>query len=131
MTTLVKISILRIILLSVTLVFAPLLNYSMASSLTSTDSLAHEHSEGTPSNHKHNVSENHDIKHCSLENTTGVCTHQADDSCGTSCCINILLMSSSAQVLTIPTIHQSHYNTFLQHAKLRSIDNQLRPPRFS
>jgi len=124
-------SILRIILLSITLVFAPLLNYSMASSLTSIDSSAHVHSEGSPSNHQHNSSKNHNVKHCSLEHAKGVCNHQANDHCSTSCCVNILLMSSSAQVLTISTIHQSYYSTFLQHAEIRSIDNQLRPPQFS
>jgi len=131
MTTSVNITILRIMLLSVTLVFTPLLNYSMAATEGNTKSTPHEHLEGATSSHHHTSSENHDVKHCSLESGIGVCNHQADEQCATSCCVNILLMSSSALVLTIPTIHQSHYNTFIQHAKTKSIDNQLRPPQFS
>jgi len=131
MTTSVKMTILRIMLLSVTLVFTPLLNYSMASTLDSTTTEPHDHLEASLSNHHHTSSENHDFKKCSLESGAGVCNHQADEQCATSCCVNILLMSSSTPVLIIPTIHQSHYNTFMQHAKVKSIDNQLRPPQYS
>ena len=56
MTTSVKMTILRIMLLSVTLVFTPLLNYSMASTLDSTNTEPHDHLEASLSNHHHTSS---------------------------------------------------------------------------
>ena len=130
----VKLSIIRVILLGVTLLFAPLYTYNMANASMSVNHESHENSEltsthFTTTNH-HSASQNHDVNHCSLDSGHSKCNHQSGDKCSTTCCVNFVLITTSVQELTNIHTHIDYYNTFRQLAESSSIDNQLRPPQF-
>jgi len=131
----VELSIIRVILLGVTLLFAPLYTYNMANANMSINHESHENSglkstHFTTTNH-HSTSLNQDVNHCSLDNGHSECSHQEGDKCSTTCCVSFVLITTSVQELTNIHLPIDYYNTFRQHAESTSIDNQLRPPQFT
>lgn len=126
-----KISMTRIILLSITLLFTPFLNYSMAFDVTQTNPSTQEHHKVSSSQDHHKASSEHESKHCSISDEHGKCNHENNEQCGTSCCVSIVLFTTNYQPLENFSSLQYFYNTFKQHAESKNIDNQLRPPQFA
>ena len=118
----------KIVFLSISLLFAPLLSYNLASAETSTNSSTHKHLHEHLHEHQ-NISDNHDSKHHSLTDDHSKCYHQDDENCGTSCCVSIVLITPNSQITGYKFIHPNYFNTFMQIAESCSIDNQLRPPQ--
>jgi len=130
----VKLSIVRVILLGVTLLFAPLYTYNMVNASMSLNHESYGNSELTSAHfttNNHSTSQNQDVNHCSLDNGHSKCNHLAGDKCSTTCCVNFVLITSSVQELTSIQSHIDYYNTFRQLAESSSIDNQFRPPQFT
>jgi len=126
-----KISMTKIIVLSISLLFTPFLNYSMAFTGTQTSTTSHEHQNISSSEQHHTTLGQDEIKHCSISGDHGKCNHESNEQCSTSCCVSIVLLSTTSQIFEYSFIFPNYYNSFMQRAESINIDNQLRPPQFA
>ena len=129
-----KISMIKIMLLSITLLVSPFYVYNMAYASIHAGDESHENisyaSEHFYISTEHAHPMNLGSSHCSSHSDSAT-NHQADGKCSTTCCISIVLISTSLQELNNVLPTSGYYNTFRQHAESINIDNQLRPPQYS
>jgi len=132
----VKISITKSILLSIALVFTPLLNYSMAHSLSQINHSARTQFQmPAASSHYHsNTATGNNNIYCSAvtdssgNHSAGSC-HQKGEQCNISCCGSLTFISAAASLpdnLLLPPVYYHHLPPL---AASINIDIHLPPPR--
>lgn len=123
-----KTSITKIILLSIALLLTPVLNYSMAYTVSQTNhSAVQKQLKKSASSYYHAKSDKHVV--CSTINNSTGSSHQTDEQCDISCCGSLIFLTTTVSLLTSLFLHPAYYNNIPPLAASINLDMQLPPPR--
>jgi len=126
-----QVSMTKIILLSITLLFTPLLNYSVASGIGIPQTSHSKQELLTLSTPYHTMSDMQQNMHDSNNHNMNMdkCNHQMGDQCNISCCGNVVFISATNPVLIKTSLHPTYFSTYKKPAASINLDGQLRPPK--
>lgn len=118
-----------IAILTIALMFAPVLNYSFAQSMNQGD-LIQQQNDITSSSKCHQTSNMDNCKHCDISLDSHSCDHSTG-ACGGNCGHYVISVAITSQASDRPNSQQILSDSLKKLTLNVDLDTQLRPPQFA